>query len=72
MRIDKSHKVESLPSTPPWDNRELRNRLQGQEVEHPRLAELQSHIRARVDGPNERMASRKRSGRHRKKRTRSR
>ena len=49
MRTDPSTQEQPAVKAVPWDNQELRNRLQGHQVETTGLSELHSIARDRTD-----------------------
>jgi hypothetical protein len=54
MRTDPSNQKRSgAVKAVPWDNQELRNRLQGRQVQVTGLSELQSIARDRTDANDE-------------------
>jgi hypothetical protein len=60
----------SVPGTPPakalpWDNQELRNRLQGRQAELTGLSELHDLARGRAEEPQDDRRRRKSRRRHR-------
>ncbi|HTG46587.1 MAG TPA: hypothetical protein VK646_02900 [Actinomycetota bacterium] len=62
MRIDPSAQKPATPvKSVPWDNQELRNRLQGRQVEATGLSELQSIARDKASAPDEPRRGRRRS-----------
>ena len=60
MRTDPNTQKQPAVKAVPWDNQELRNRLQGHQVETTGLSELHSIARDRIDAnPDEPRRGRK-------------
>jgi hypothetical protein len=59
MRTDPSPQKQPAVKAVPWDNQELRNRLQGHQVETTGLSELHSIARDRTDAQVEPRRGRK-------------
>jgi hypothetical protein len=59
MRTDPSPQKQPAVKAVPWDNQELRNRLQGHQVETTGLSELHTIARDRTDAPDEPRRGRK-------------